>query len=287
MKSIKTAPYLFGIVMVVSGLVHAVVWAITGESWEGPLSIRKPVLFGISTGLTLISLGWIQQKLKPASYDLWLGRIMATTLFIEVGFITMQYWRGDASHFNHDTTFDLLIERSITILIVIACVAILDISRRSFLYLDAPKEMSLAIRGGLVFLLISCGLGFFILFYGEHLVSLGQPPTTFGKAGVLKFPHGIVIHAIQYLPIFAWTMSLLKIPEQQRVRGVWFAIMSLATFLLYSCWQTFNGLGRYDIGLVGGIFLVVAAGFAAATMFQVVTGFRRTKKYGEAKQPLS
>ena len=273
MKSIQTAPYLFGIAMVVSGLVHAVIWAITGESWKGPLSIRKPILFGISTGVTLISLGWIQQKLKPVFYDRWLGRIMAATLLIEVGFITMQYWRGKASHFNHDTTFDLLIERSITVLIVIACVAILDIVRRSFSYLDATESMKLAIRSGLAFLLVSCGLGFFILFYGEHLVSRGKPPTTFGKAGVMKFPHGIVIHAIQYLPILAWTMALLKIPERQNIRALWFAIMSLATFLLFSCWQTFNGLDRFDIGLVGGILLALAWGFAAATTFQFVAGF--------------
>ena len=283
MKSIKTFPYLFGIAMVVSGLAHAVVWAITGESWEGPLSIRKPVLFGISTGVTLISLGWIQQKLKPAFYDRWLGRIMAATLLIEVGFITIQYWRGHASHFNHDTTLDLVIERSITILIFIACVAILDIARRSFLYLDAPENMKLAIRGGLVFLLVSCGLGFFILFYGEHLVNRGQSPTTFGRAGVLKFPHGIVIHAIQYLPILAWAMSLLKIPDQQNIRAVWFAIMSLATFLLFSCWQTFNGLDRFNIGLVGGIFLAVAGGFAVATVLQFFIGLRGAKRNNEVR----
>ena len=58
-----------GFVLIFSGLVHSLAWLVTGESWDGPLSIRKPILFGISTGVTLISLGWVQHKIRPAKYD--------------------------------------------------------------------------------------------------------------------------------------------------------------------------------------------------------------------------
>lgn len=266
MNSNSHAPLFAGLALVVSGILHGIVWALTGESWEGPLSIRKPVLFGISTGVTLISLGWILQKLKPASYDSWLARVMASTLLIEVGLITMQYWRGQASHFNRGNGSERFIEHSMTILIVVACAAILDIARRSFSTLYVAKSMQLAIRGGMAFLLISCGLGFFILFYGEHLARTGQSPTIFGEAGVMKFPHGIVIHAIQFLPVFVWVMSLLEIPDSQKIRAVWFAIASLASFLLFSCWQTFSGLDRFDVGLAGGFLLAFGGGLGAATI---------------------
>ena len=273
MKPIS-ALYLAGIVMVVSGLVHSVIWMATGESWEGQLSIRKPILFGVSTGITLLSLGWIQQKLKPVRYDRWLSLLLAGSLLVEVGLITLQYWRGEESHFNLDSPLNFWIDRSITFLIVIAAIAIFDIGRRSFLSLDATASMRLAIRAGMAFLLISCGLGFFILFYGEHMASLGQSPTRFGKAGVLKFPHGITIHAVQYLPLFVWAMAWLRIPLGRQVPAVRYATASLAIFLVFSLWQTFNGLDRFDFGLLGGMILGIAVGCAAAAVIQSALGLK-------------
>jgi hypothetical protein len=266
-----------GATMVVSGLIHAVYWAVTGESWEGPLSIRKPILFGVSTGVTLISLGWIHSKLTPTNYDRWLGPILSASLLIEVGLITMQYWRGEASHFNHASAFDLVLDRSITFLIILASVAIFDLARRSFSDLNATTSMKFAIRSGMVFLLVSCGLGFFILFYGEYLVSLNMSPTTFGKAGVMKFPHGITIHAIQYLPMLVWAMSWLKIHEHRQVQAVKYAVSSMAVFLLFSMWQTFNGLDRFDIGWAGAIQLLIALAFAIAVILEIFNGMRNVQ----------
>ena len=265
-------PYIAGVLMVISGFTHAIFWAITGDSWEGPLSIRKPVLFGISTGVTLISLGWIWLKLRPAGYDKWLSPLLAASLLIEVGLITLQYWRGEASHFNHHSQINLLIDRTITVLIVIASIAILDIARRCFHFIEAEPSMKLAIRAGMGFLLVSCGLGFFILFYGEYLASRGESPTKFGAAGVMKFPHGITIHAVQYLPLMVGAMHWLNIRQTHQTRAVKYATASLAMFLLFSLWQTFNGLARFDISMVGGVLIASAIGFAVAVLSQVVLG---------------
>ena len=268
----STLPYIAGILMVISGFAHLIIWSITGESWEGALSIRKPVLFGISTGVTLISLGWIWLKLKPAGYDKWLSLLLAASLLIEVGLITLQYWRGEASHFNHQSQLNLLIDRTITVLIVFASIAILDIARRCFGFIEAEPSMKLAIRAGMGFLLVSCGLGFFILFYGEYLASRGESPTTFGAAGVMKFPHGITIHAVQYLPLMVWAMQWISVSQNRQTRAVQYATASLAMFLLFSLWQTFNGLARFDIGLVGGVLIAGAIGFAVAVLSQFVLG---------------
>ena len=256
----KLPPWIIlaGMIMMLSGMLHLLLWTITGESWEGPLSIRKPILFGISTGLTLISLGWIQQKLRSASYDVLVNRLFAAAMLIEVGLISMQYWRGTASHFNHATVFNATVDRTITCLILFAAIVIVDVTRRSFTFLDATPDMQLAIRSGMGFLVISCGLGFFILFYGEYLASLNKPPEIFGKSGVMKFPHGVAIHAVQFLPLLVWGMTKSGIDCLQRKRLLMLAIAAMAAWLVFSMLQTFSGRARYDLGLAGAVTLSVA-----------------------------
>ena len=68
---------VLGAVMVASGLLHLPVWAVLGGPWEGPVTWRKPILFGISGGLTAISLGWVWAMLQLQWWDqlsaLWFG----------------------------------------------------------------------------------------------------------------------------------------------------------------------------------------------------------------------
>src|SRR5262245_35866237 len=48
----------------VSGLAHLAILVIGGGSWDGPLSLRKPMTFGLSFGLTLITIVWVSSFLK-------------------------------------------------------------------------------------------------------------------------------------------------------------------------------------------------------------------------------
>jgi len=48
---------VIGLLLVASGMAHLVVWAVLGGPWEGPVTWRKPILFGISGGLTSLSHG--------------------------------------------------------------------------------------------------------------------------------------------------------------------------------------------------------------------------------------
>ena len=248
---------LAGAILLLSGLAHLLLWIVTGESWQGPLSIRKPVLFGISTGMTVISLAWIQRKLRPAISDAYISPLFAAATLIEVGLISMQYWRGTASHFNQATDFDRSVDQTITGLILFAALVILDVTRRSFSFLNSTPEMRLAILAGLIFLLISCGLGVFILFYGEHLASLDKAPETFGKAGVLKFPHGVAIHSIQFLPLLLWVIAKLGIDGSQKQPLLVFAIGAIAATLVFSMLQTYSGRARFDLGFAGAASLSV------------------------------
>jgi hypothetical protein len=55
----QTFLYAAGVLLLASGLVHTVVFLLDGGGWDGPLSWRKPILFGFSFGITVLSLGWI------------------------------------------------------------------------------------------------------------------------------------------------------------------------------------------------------------------------------------
>ncbi len=124
--------HLAGVLLVASGIFHVFVWQLLGGDWEGPVSWRKPILFGISTGATLLSIAWFFDKLRPANLDVSLCRTLSITLVLEVALITLQQWRGQASHFNHNSTFDTFVEYSMTALIVIATLVLLHLTWRAF-----------------------------------------------------------------------------------------------------------------------------------------------------------
>ena len=55
MKPVERVAYGAGALLVLSGLVHLAVLVVGGGSWHGPVSLRKPMTFGLSFGLTLIN----------------------------------------------------------------------------------------------------------------------------------------------------------------------------------------------------------------------------------------
>lgn len=281
--SIPTAPRWLigsGLVLICMGVFHLLAWPILGGSWEGAVSIRKPILFGISTGITLVSLGWIQAKLKPTFYDVLLSAVVGPALVIEVSLIAMQFWRNQPSHFNHGSALDGGVDYAITGLIFVATMAIVDLTRRCFQFLNTSQEMKTAIIGGMIFLLISCGLGFFIMGLGEYQSRQGLSPEIFGKSGVLKFPHGTAIHAVQFFPIMVWVATQLSVPQTKRLRSVQWAIVAMSLFLFYSLLQTFRGRARFDLDLASGALLMatVVACIASALLvvWPVVNRWRST-----------
>ena len=109
--------YLGACVLICSGLFHVVVWLIDRGPWDGDVAWRKPILFGLSTGFTVLSIGWLYPKLKPYPFDRILCGLFTSSMVAEVALITVQQWRGVASHFNHATPFDSSVERLMTYLI--------------------------------------------------------------------------------------------------------------------------------------------------------------------------
>jgi hypothetical protein len=259
----------WGAVLIASGLAHIAVWVVLGGPWEGAVTWRKPILFGISGGLTSVSLGWVWACLPWRRGDVWLARATAWALVVEVALIDLQRWRGLASHFNRGTPLDSFLYDAMGGLILFVTVVVGDLTLRMFLRRDGlPADTLLAARAGLVFLLLSCLLGIWVGMHGERRMAAGLPPETFGAAGVTKFPHGAVIHALQWLPLVAWAAGLAGIGDRGRLRLVGWATAGTALVGGYAVVQTLAGRGRFDT--VPATAAVLAAGTACLAVPAVV-----------------
>lgn len=252
--------------LVASGLVHLAVWAVLGGPWEGPVTWRKPILFGISGGLTALSLGWVWAALPWRRGDGLLAAATAWALGIEVALIDLQRWRGVASHFNRATPTDSLLYDAMGVLILFVTLVTVDLTVRTFLgRADFPADMLLAARAGLVFLTISCLLGIWASVHGDLRLAAGLEPARYGAAGVPKFPHGVAIHAIQWLPLVAWAARAVGIGRRGRRAIVLLATIGTAAVLLYAFAQTLLGRGRFAAGPVTGTLLAAGIGCLVAT----------------------
>ncbi len=261
-----------GAVLVGSGLAHVAVWAALGGPWEGPVTWRKPILFGISGGLTSLSLGWGLAWLAPRRGDLAIAWATALSLLVEVALIDLQRWRGVASHFNRATPLDSWLYDAMGILIVFVTLVCIDFTVRLWRRPPAGMtgDMVMAARAGFALVSVSCLLGIWSNAYGEWRMQAGLAPETFGAAGVVKFPHGAVIHAAQWLPALAWVARRAGLAERRRLRLVACAAAGSAIVLAYALAQTLLGRARFDTTAALGALL--AAGLACLAVPAVVTG---------------
>ncbi|HBE70499.1 MAG TPA: hypothetical protein DDW52_20310 [Planctomycetaceae bacterium] len=244
--------------LVAVGAFHFCIWLMSGEAWKGSVSWRKPTLFGVSGGLTLVSMGYLVGFLRPWRLDKWLARLLAGAMVLEVGLITVQQWRGVESHFNRLTTFDRSADILITVLITVVTCCILVFAVRACRSFAGRPDQKIAWRGGVMFLLLSCVIGFVIFIYGNSQSAVGAEPSVFGKSGLVKFPHGMTIHAIQLLPCACWLLNRLHVPLPERVTCLWLANLSLAFLLAYSILQTLAGRAREDFTLFTGGVVAIA-----------------------------
>ena len=186
--------YTCAALLIGSGVVHAGVYLVDGGPWLGPVSWRKPVVFGLSFGITLATIAWFMGFLRPSRAAGWI--ILGLFAFASIGevfLISMQKWRGVASHFNEATTFDGAVFGWMGQLVALVALLTVVITTWSFLRVDAPTTLVWAIRTGLLLMLVSQAVGVQMIVEGGN---------TFGEAGALKVPHAFTLHAVQVLPIF-------------------------------------------------------------------------------------
>jgi hypothetical protein len=222
LRGVEKVCYLLGAVLLASGAFHFGVLLVRGGGWNGPLSWRKPTTFGISFGLTLITVTWVASYLTlGARRRGWLLGVFAADCVLEVAGITIQAWRRVPSHFNTETPGSTVIAMSLAVggavlIIVLGALAITAFRGR----LDAEPDMRRAVRAGFAFLVIGLATGAAMIAKGEVLIRTGHRQEAYDTAGSLKWVHGVTLHAILVLPAAAALLTARGRPLAQRIRAV-------------------------------------------------------------------
>lgn len=190
--------YFAGLLLLASSMFHLAVLIVTRGPLDGDISWRKPILFGESFGLTVLSVGWVMTYLPKWTAAGWLVAIsLGVSNLGEVFLVSMQQWRGVPSHFNNSTPLDAGIFLAMGLLILFTGVATSVVALVSFLALRAPTSTAWAIRVGMGLLVVGQAFGIPMIRLNGH---------TFGVAGAMKVPHALALHGAQVLPLLAWLL---------------------------------------------------------------------------------
>jgi hypothetical protein len=214
--------YRVAALLLLSGLFHLVVFAVDGGPWEGPVSWRKAVTFGLSFGLTLATYAWVGGRVRLRAGWVWL---FTAASVLEVTLTSTQAWRHVPSHFNEDSTFDALVTRGLTLggaLIVVSVVALVVAAFRAR---HLAADMLLAVRVGTATLAVALAFG------GLMIAERG---------GSWKLAHGVAMHGVLLLPALAWALSRTTWTERRRTRTV--ALASAGYCALIAAAAGYNAL---------------------------------------------
>ncbi|MGQ4388051.1 hypothetical protein [Streptomyces sp. SAS_270] len=235
--------YGTGAVLTLSGLAHLMVFAVDGGPWEGPVSWRKPVTFGLSFGLTLIAITWVTSYLR-------IGTRLRTTLLVvfaadcvvEVGGITLQAWRRVPSHLNMETTFDTAVSMTLAVGGGVLVVLLTVFAVASFRHRPAgPSGMPLALRSGFALLLVALVSGAAMIARGVVLTRTGHQEAAYHSTAPLKPLHGGSLHAVLVLPALAWLLSRTSWSERTGQRVLYAAVgCYVAAVLGAGAWAAFT-----------------------------------------------
>jgi hypothetical protein len=223
--------------------------------------MRKAATFGLSFGLTLITVVWIATflRLRDRSRALLLGAFTLACA-LETALVTLQVWRGVPSHFNLETPFDGAIARSLAgggIVLVTIIGALLIVSFRKAPTL--PSSLLMAIRFGFLTLFSSLVVGAVMIANGMRLVFGGDAQAAYATGGALKPTHAVTMHAILVIPLLAWFLSFADWSERRRVAVVWLAAVSYAVIVGVIAVENVGGVSASETP--AGVAALLASGF--------------------------
>ncbi|MGH3647593.1 MAG: hypothetical protein ACRDTM_10515 [Micromonosporaceae bacterium] len=267
---VERACYLVSAALFVSGLVHLGVYAIDGGPWQGPVSWRKPVTFGLSFGITLASVTFAASFLsrRDALRRLLLG-VFAVASCFEVGLITLQAWWGVPSHFNRETALDGAIATAlaiggVTLIVIVVALTVLTWRGQGRL----TPEL-LAVRAGVGTLLGALAVGGAMIAVG---VTTTDPQVAYATAGGYKPAHAVLMHAVTVLPVLGWLTRFTGWPAGRRTTAVWLAVGGYLLTAAVVVEQTFAGIDTYAMGVlptalaITGLALLVGTGLTVLTV---------------------
>jgi hypothetical protein len=240
----ERSAYVVGALLIVSGLVHLALLVVTGAPWQGPLSLRKASTFGLSFGVTLITITWVASflDLSARGRAIVLGAFTVASV-METALVTLQVWRGVPSHFNLETTFDAWIARALAGggMVLVALIVVLTVAAFS-MNPSLPISLLVAIRVGFATLVGAVVVGALMIAKGMLLVFRGDPQAAYATGGVLKPTHAVALHAILVLPALAWLLSLTNWSEERKLRLIAVGAAGYIAFAIVIGVANFTGL---------------------------------------------
>jgi hypothetical protein len=257
----ERAAYVVGALLLLSGLTHVAILVIIGASWAGPLSLRKPATFGLSFGLTLLTVTWVASFL-PLSIR---ARSILLNLFtaacvLETTLVSLQAWRGVPSHFNVETPFDAMVARTLAAGGVVLVAIILVLTFTAFSKTSTvPISLRIAIQIGFVALVGAVVVGAVMIAKGMMLVFAGDPQAAYATGGTLKPTHAVTMHAILVLPALAWLMSFANVSERLRLSAVLVAAAGYAVVAEVVAVGSFVGLELHQARWLSTILVAVGS----------------------------
>ncbi|WNM36461.1 hypothetical protein RKE30_09605 [Streptomyces sp. Li-HN-5-11] len=230
MRPVERLCHATGLLLVLSGVTHLVVFAIDGGPWDGPVSWRKPITFGLSFGATLIAVTWVTSYVRVgARLRTVLLAVFAADCVVEVAGITLQAWRRVPSHLDMETPFDTAVSMSLAVGGGVLVVVLTVFAVASFRHRPAgPTGMALAVRSGFAVLLVALASGAAMIARGVVLVRTGHQQAAYRSTAPLKPLHAVSLHAVLVLPALAWLLSRTSWSEQVRRRIVTAAVGAYA-----------------------------------------------------------
>jgi hypothetical protein len=233
-RPVERASYLVGAVLLSSGAFHVGVFAVDGGPWEGPVSWRKAITFGVSFGLTLIAVTWVSSYLRLGDRArVGLLAVFAIDSVVEVAGITVQAWRHVPSHFNRETAVDSAISTVLAVGGGVLIAVLVTLAVAAF-HGDPqlPASMRLALRTGFATLLVGLASGVAMIVRGVILVNTGHQQLAYQLGGFLKPLHAVSLHGVLVLPVLAWLLGHTRHSENVRTRLVAGASIAYGTAIL-------------------------------------------------------
>lgn len=144
------------------------VFAIDGGPWDGPVSWRKPITFGLSFGLSVLTVTWIAAFIRLGDRPrARLLTVFAVASVVEVGLTALQMWRGVPSHFNLETTFNAIVARALAVggvTLIVVVVALTIASFRANPTVAPSMRLAVATYAGIAVLVgVASATGFSVL----------------------------------------------------------------------------------------------------------------------------
>ncbi|MEU1178686.1 hypothetical protein ABZ464_13740 [Streptomyces sp. NPDC005820] len=261
-----------GTAMAASGAVHGAVALVDFAPWWGPVSWRKPVVFGVSFGLMAWAVVWILRQLAARWWIRAGAGLVVLTSVAEAVLITAQRWRGTASHFNQATDTDAAVWSAIGTLVLLLVLGVVVLCVAALVRFEGRPASRVAVLVGLAGVLAAGAIGQKMAAIGEQVFDdTGHVPyeILFGAAGSAKLAHAVGLHGLQLLAVLAILCEAGRLGDRAAgaVTGVaalgFAAAFAAITVTAYDGRAPLHPSAAMGVTLVAGLLAAAAATLVA------------------------